>query len=144
MPSIPKLAPQVTLNLIDGDQYTIRVTLTNKATGLALDLTGFKAALQVKHKIDGTVLLTLATAAHPDHTNSTGCLITLGGVAGTVDLTFDLKQNAFTSGQFTQVDQGDGTTRPEGVYDLELTDTASLTRKYLRGAAPFYQEVTTP
>jgi hypothetical protein len=146
MASAPRLAPKLTLNLIDGDQYRLRLTLTNLSTGDRLDLTGFHAALQVRKAYGQTPLLTLCTATHPNYTNSTGCSIVLLNQAvpatkGQIDLVFDLKQNSLVPGQFV-AEMADGVTRYIGVHDLEMTDGASLTRTYLRGPAVFHQEVT--
>lgn len=146
MPQVPKLAPKFTLNLIDGDQRTLRFTVENDQTGDRVDLTGAHAALQVRKALgDATVILTLATAAHPGgFTSSSGCEIALldqtaDETKGQMDATIDLDTTELTTSQFT--DEGGG--RYTGVFDLEVTIDAT-TRKYARGTAVFRQEVTEP
>lgn len=145
MASAPRLAPKLTLNLIDGDQYTLRFLVRNLATKVPLDLTGCTLAWQVRKAVGQDALLTLCTAAHPGHTADTGCSITVlaqsGATLGKIDCTFDLKQNELTTADFTAQTQ-DGVTRYIGVHDLEMTDAGGLTRTYLRGTAVFNTEVT--
>lgn len=148
MASAPRLAPKLTLNLIDGDQYSLRLTLTNEGTTERVDLTGIAAAWQVRKDYDSAAILTLCTAAHPEHTADTGCSITVldqtdPATKGQVDAVFDLKQNELTPADFT-AETADGVTRYVGVHDLEITDTGNLTRTYLRGTAVFRREVTVP
>lgn len=147
MPSIPALAPRFTLNLIDGDQFSLRLTLRDKKTKARKNLTDWKAALQVRKAPGEAVILTLATAGHPQFTSSTGCSIvlldqTVEATKGQADLIFDLEANALTISQFNAAEQTDGSLRYLGVFDLRMRDAAGLDRKYARGPAEFITEVT--
>lgn len=146
MPSAPKLPPKLTLNLVDGDQVTLRITLTNLTTGDRLDLTGCQLAWQVRKDYDADALLTLATSGYAGFTNDTGCSITVldqtdDATKGQVDCTFDLKQNSLTTADFNAV-TAEGVTRYTGVHDLQMEDAGGQTRTYLRGTAVFAREVT--
>jgi len=146
MASAPRLAPKLTLNLIDGDQYTLRITLTNLSTGARLDLTGCALAWQVRKTYGDTPLLTLATSGYTGYTSDTGCSIVLldqtdPATKGQADCTFDLLQNSLDPTDFA-TEVADGVTNYVGVHDLQMQDAGGQTRTYLRGKAVFRREVT--
>lgn len=144
MPQVPKLAPKFTLNLIDGDKYTIPGLIRDKDTQAPLDLTDWKGALQVRKALgDASVILTLATSGYMGFTSSTGCSIEIldqtdPDLLGKFNLIFDLDQTELTATQFT--DEGGG--RYTGVWDLEFRDADDAPKKYSRGTAVFRLEVT--
>lgn len=144
MPQIPKLAPKFTLNLIDGDKYTIPGLIRDKDTQEPLDLTGWKGALQVRKALgDAAVILTLATSGYDGFTSSDGCSIelldqTVDETKGRFSLIFDLDATELEPGDFT--DEGSG--RYTGVYDLEFRDSLNAPKKYSRGTAVLRREVT--
>lgn len=144
MPQIPKLAPRFTLNLIDGDKYTIPGLIRDKDTQAALDLTGWKGALQVRKAFgDAAIILTLATSGYAGFTSDSGCSIALldqtaAATKGRFQLIFDLDSTELDPSVFT--DAGDG--RYTGVFDLEFRDSAAAPKKYAKGTAVFRREVT--
>jgi hypothetical protein len=101
---------------------TLDRTFTWKdSAGVAINLTGFTAAAQIRTKIDGALLLDMTTA------NSR---IVLGGAAGTI--------------QLLVVSDDTRALKPvkNGVWDLELTDAAGKVTRLLEGDAFISPEVT--
>lgn len=103
-----------------GSTFSRRITWKNSA-GTPIDLTGYTAKMQVRETVDSaTVLLELST------TNSR---ITLGGVAGTIDLTASATvMAALAWGQY--------------VYDLELTSAGGVVTRVVMGSFTVSGEVT--
>lgn len=144
MPQIPKLAPRFTLNLIDGDKYTIPGLIRDKETQDPLDLTSWKGALQVRKAFgDAAVILTLATELYDGFTSSDGCSIEIldqtdPDTMGRFYLIFDLDSTELDPSDFT--DEGGG--RYTAVYDLEFRDALDAPKKYAKGTAVLRREVT--
>jgi hypothetical protein len=94
-------------------------TFTITEAGVALNLTGYTSAMQVRSAADATATLLSLTS---------GSGITLGGTAGTVLLTITAAQSsAIPAGSFA--------------YDLELTSGGTVTR-LLQGAFNVVGNVT--
>ena len=98
---------------------TFNLDLTYKVGGVAVDLTGFSAAMQVREKPSSqTAVLSLVDPAD----------ITLGGAAGTIAITATAAATAaLTPGAYR--------------YDLELDSGSDVTR-LLRGSFTIVAEVT--
>lgn len=113
-------APAGTYNIIcdQGATFT-RQLVWKDANGTPINLTGYTARMQVR-----------ATFDSPDHvlelTTSSG--ITLGGAAGTIDLTASATTMAAIEGKTY-------------VYDLELVSGATVTR-LVQGSFVIRPEVT--
>jgi hypothetical protein len=110
-----------------GDKAGVRVgetfgrSLTYKeATGAFVNLTGYSGKMQVRSKVDGTVLLELST----DNNR-----MTLGGVAGTITLAVSATDMA-------------GMTAGLGVYDLDLTSAGGVVTYLIYGDFEFLARVT--
>ena len=103
-----------------GSTFSRRITWKD-STGTPINLTGYTAKMQVRETVDSsTVLLELST------TNSR---ITLGGAAGTIDLTASATvMTALAYGQF--------------VYDLELTSAGGVVTRVVQGSFTVPGEVT--
>lgn len=113
-------AKQLDITIEQGATFVMN--LTWKSAGSPVDLTGYTAKMQARWSYsDATPLVTFTTA---DNT------ITLGGALGTISV----------SGMATIT----GLTKPRtGVYDLELTETATgKVTRLLQGAAHISPEVT--
>ncbi|MGR3179912.1 MAG: hypothetical protein ACUZ8E_17870 [Candidatus Anammoxibacter sp.] len=91
------------------------------SAGLAIDITGYTARMDIKKEFEDDSILLLTTE------NSR---ITLGGVAGTIDLT---------------ITNADTTTLPTGnfKYDLELISGSSVVTRLLEGSLAITENVTT-
>ncbi len=85
------------------------------------DLTGCAAHMQIRDRIGGTVLV--------DLTDTAG--ITLGGVAGTIDIVITAAQTRAITGK-------------KGVYDLYVTFPGDDERRVLEGAVTNDLSVTQP
>jgi hypothetical protein len=108
-----------TYNITSYQGATYDLNMTYAIGGTAVNLTGYTAALQVREN-------SKATATILSLTNGSG--ITLGGTAGTIDITV----SANTMGSATA-----GTY----VYDLELTSGSQVTR-LIQGSFAIEAEVT--
>ena len=99
---------------------TFALTLTYKdANDSAINLTGYAARMQLRKNInDDTAIVSL--------TDGSG--ITLGGAAGTIEITISATTTA-------------GLTATEGVYDIELESGGVVTR-LLSGTYTVSREVT--
>jgi hypothetical protein len=114
-------AKKLDITIEQGATFIMNVTWKNPA-GVPVNLTGYTAKMQARLKYsDATALATFSTA------DST---ITLGGALGTIAV----------SGPAALT----GITKPvTGVYDLELTETATgKVTRLLQGRAYFSPEVT--
>jgi hypothetical protein len=87
-------------------------TFTVTEAGVALNLTGYSSAMQVRSAADSTATLLSLTS---------GSGITLGGTAGTILVEITAAQSsAIPAGSFA--------------YDLELTSGAGVVTRLLQGA----------
>lgn len=114
-------ATQLDLTFEQGATFAMTVTWKSDA-GTPVDLTGYTAKMQVRWNYSDTdALATFSTASNT---------ITLGGAAGTISVL----------GPATMA----GVTKPKyGVYDLELTHTASgRVVRLMQGRAFISPEVT--
>jgi hypothetical protein len=100
---------------------TYSQVITYKDNGVAVNLQGFTARMQVRSTLESaTALIELTTA------NSR---IALGGAAGTITLTIAAADTAaLTSGR--------------GVYDLELVSGSGIVTRLLQGVATISRNVT--
>ena len=114
-------AKQVDIAIEQGATFTLRITWTT-SSGTPVDLTGYTAKMQVRWKYSGpTPLLTFSSATGE---------ITLGGVAGTVDISGLAAVTGVTDPKY-------------GVYDLELTRTSTgFVKRLIQGRALVSPEVT--
>lgn len=95
-------------------------TFTITEAGVALNLTGFSSAMQVRSAADSTSTLLSLTS---------GSGITLGGTAGTVLVTISAAQSsAIPAGSYA--------------YDLELTSGAGVVTRLLQGGFTVVGNVT--
>lgn len=100
---------------------TFDQTLTFKAAGVAVDLTGYSAKLQVRASYGaGSTLLDLTSG---------GGAITLGGAAGTIRIV----ATAALTGGVTVPDTGDIPPKLFAVYDLILTAPGGAVTRLLEG-----------
>jgi hypothetical protein len=106
------------LELYQGDTYALSITLTDKDSGVPVDLTGSTAAAQIR-----------ATAAAPEVLAD--FVATVDGPSGTIHLDLPAADSAAV---------------PPGphVWDVETTDTTGRVRTWLAGAAVVTAEVTRP
>lgn len=95
--------------------------ITYKDNGVAVNLTGYTARMQVRSTLESaTTVVELTTA------NSR---IALGGTAGTITLTISATDTAaLTAGR--------------GVYDLELVSGSGIVTRLLQGVATISRNVT--
>ena len=99
----------------EGD-YATQFTYLNYSTGLPVDLTGWRADLQVRinynGESDGTVSLT--------YTSDTGGGIVLGGTTGTIDVYIPYTDTT-------------GLSWTRAVYNLFLYSPTGMRKKYAKG-----------
>lgn len=111
-----------------GATFSRRITWTDE-NGDVVPLTGYSARMKVRTTIDAATLL------HELTTDNGG--ISLGGVAGTIDLLIDAATTAdFPAG-----------TRRSGIryyYDLELESSTGYVTRLLQGRFTVSPEVTRP
>ncbi len=100
---------------------TFSQVITYKDKGVAVNLTGYTARMQVRSTLESaTTIVELTTA------NSR---IALGGAAGTITLTISATDTAaLTAGR--------------GVYDLELVSGSGIVTRLLQGVATISRNVT--
>jgi hypothetical protein len=96
------------------------------AAGVLMDLTGYKARMQIRSDIDATIkLVDLSTEHNPPE-------IVLGGAAGTIAITIPAALTTTLPGD-------------DGVYDLEVyygTVPNEVVTRLLEGKVKFSAEVT--
>lgn len=107
------------ITIEQGATYDTTFTWTNSA-GSAVNLTGYTARLQIRESVDAASTLVSLTS-------SSG--ITLGGVAGTVQVTISATATA-------------ALTPGRAVYDLELVSGGGVVTRLLEGAVRITPEVT--
>ena len=100
---------------------TYSQVITYKDNGVAVNLQGYTARMQVRATIEAaTALIELTTANER---------IALGGAAGTITLTISAADTeALTAGR--------------GVYDLELISGSGIVTRLLQGVATISRNVT--
>ena len=109
------------LTFYQGATFSKRLRWTVKATGVPIDLTGCAARMQVRPEVESsTVLLELTTANGG---------ITLGGVAGTIEL-------------FVSDDASTLFTWSAGVWDLEIEFPSGDVTRLAQGTVSVSPEVT--
>jgi hypothetical protein len=128
------------IDLYEGSTFDRTWTIT-KSDGDLRDLTGWSAALQVRKDFaSATKLLDLASAVF---TPPAADGIVLGGTAGTVRVYVrDETMAALNAADFDSETDNDGAVTYFGVWDLELTNPAGETFRYMQGRAFFSPEVT--
>lgn len=113
------MAAVYNFTLDQGSKHDFSV-LYKDPTGLAIDLTGYAAALQVRESVDSAEPLVSLTEAAG---------IALGGEEGTIGVHFTPEETA-------------GLTLRSVVYDLELTPEEGETFRLLQGTITVSPEVT--
>ncbi len=100
---------------------TFSQVITYKEAGVAVNLTGYTARMQVRATLESASTLVELTTANSR--------IALGGAAGTISLTISATDTAaLTSGR--------------GVYDLELVSGSGIVTRLLQGVATISRNVT--
>jgi tRNA threonylcarbamoyladenosine modification (KEOPS) complex Pcc1 subunit len=95
--------------------------ITYKESGVAVNLTGYTARMQVRSTLESAEALIELTTANGR--------IALGGSAGTITLTISATDTAaLTAGR--------------GVYDLELVSGSGIVTRLLQGVATISRNVT--
>ena len=100
---------------------TYSQVITYKEAGVAINLTGYTARLQVRSTLESASTVVELTTANGR--------IALGGAAGTITLTISATDTAaLTAGR--------------GVYDLELVSGSGIVTRLLQGVATISRNVT--
>jgi hypothetical protein len=100
---------------------TYSQVITYKEAGVAVNLTGYTARMQVRSTLESATTVVELTTANGR--------IALGGTAGTITLTIASTDTAaLTSGR--------------GVYDLELVSGSGIVTRLLQGVATISRNVT--
>jgi tRNA threonylcarbamoyladenosine modification (KEOPS) complex Pcc1 subunit len=100
---------------------TYSQSITYKDNGVAVNLTGYTARMQVRATLESASTLVELTTANSR--------IALGGTAGTISLTISATDTAaLTAGR--------------GVYDLELVSGSGIVTRLLQGVATISRNVT--
>ena len=100
---------------------TFSQLVTYKESGVAVNLTGYTARMQVRSTLESASTVVELTTANGR--------ITLGGSAGTITLTVSATDTAaLTAGR--------------GVYDLELVSGSGIVTRLLQGVATISRNVT--
>ena len=95
--------------------------VTYKESGVAVNLTGYTARMQVRSTLESATTVVELTTANGR--------IALGGAAGTITLTISATDTAsLTAGR--------------GVYDLELVSGSGIVTRLLQGVATISRNVT--
>jgi tRNA threonylcarbamoyladenosine modification (KEOPS) complex Pcc1 subunit len=100
---------------------TYSQSITYKDNGVAVNLTGYTARMQVRATLESASTLVELTTANSR--------IALGGTAGTITLTISATDTA-------------GLTAGRGVYDLELVSGSGIVTRLLQGVATISRNVT--
>ena len=100
---------------------TFSQLVTYKESGVAVNLTGYTARMQVRSTLESASTIVELTTANGR--------IALGGAAGTITLTISATDTAaLTAGR--------------GVYDLELVSGSGIVTRLLQGVATISRNVT--
>lgn len=108
------------INVLQGATFQWRVTWKD-SLGVAIDLTGYTARMQIRERRTSTDTLVNLT------TENGG--IALGGAAGHIDITIAAAATA-------------AITALRGVYDLEIVSPAGVVYRLAMGGVTFSPEVT--
>jgi tRNA threonylcarbamoyladenosine modification (KEOPS) complex Pcc1 subunit len=100
---------------------TFSQVITYKESGVAVNLTGYTARMQVRSTLESATTVVELTTANGR--------IALGGTAGTITLTISATDTA-------------GLTAGRGVYDLELVSGSGIVTRLLQGVATISRNVT--
>jgi len=100
---------------------TFSQVITYKDNGVAVNLTGYTARMQVRSTLESATTVVELTTANGR--------IALGGAAGTITLTISATDTA-------------GLTSGRGVYDLELVSGSGIVTRLLQGVATISRNVT--
>ena len=103
----------------EGATFDITFTYLDK-DGVAIDVTGYSAKMDIKESVGGTVI---------DDLTSVGSEITVGTTGGTFQIVITAVNTAAYDFDW-------------GVYDLEIT-TSGVTVRLVEGRVEFRREVTT-
>jgi hypothetical protein len=110
-----------TYDLLIEQGATFSQVITYKDNGVAVNLTGYTARMQVRATLESASTLVELTTANSR--------IALGGTAGTISLTIAAADTAaLTAGR--------------GVYDLELVSGSGIVTRLLQGVATISRNVT--
>ena len=110
-----------TYDLLIEQGATFSQLVTYKESGVAVNLTGYTARMQVRSTLESAEALIELTTANGR--------IALGGAAGTITLTISATDTAaLTAGR--------------GVYDLELVSGSGIVTRLLQGVATISRNVT--
>lgn len=110
-----------TYDLLIEQGATFSQLVTYKESGVAVNLTGYTARMQVRS--------TLESASTVVELTTVNGRIALGGAAGTITLTISATDTAaLTAGR--------------GVYDLELVSGSGIVTRLLQGVATISRNVT--
>lgn len=110
-----------TYDLLIEQGATFSQVITYKESGVAVNLTGYTARMQVRSTLESAEALIELTTANGR--------IALGGAAGTITLTISATDTAaLTAGR--------------GVYDLELVSGSGIVTRLLQGVATISRNVT--
>lgn len=110
-----------TYDLLIEQGATFSQLITYKESGVAVNLTGYTARLQVRSTLESASTVVELTTANGR--------IALGGAAGTITLTISATDTAaLTAGR--------------GVYDLELVSGSGIVTRLLQGVATISRNVT--
>ena len=113
------VAPGI-LNLTFPQGATWELSLTwTDAAGDAIDVTNYSARMQARNGYDGDAVLSLTS----------GSGITLGGTAGTIDLSVDAATTAAIGAA-------------QYVYDLEVESSGGVVSRVVQGTFTVTREVT--
>jgi hypothetical protein len=110
-----------TYDLLIEQGATYSQVITYKDNGVAVNLTGYTARMQVRATLESASTLVELTTANSR--------IALGGAAGTITLTISATDTA-------------GLTAGRGVYDLELVSGSGIVTRLLQGVATISRNVT--
>ena len=110
-----------TYDLLIEQGATFSQLVTYKESGVAVNLTGYTARMQVRSTLESATSVVELTTANGR--------IALGGAAGTITLTISATDTAaLTAGR--------------GVYDLELVSGSGIVTRLLQGVATISRNVT--
>jgi len=110
-----------TYDLLIEQGATFSQLITYEEAGVAINLTGYTARMQVRSTLESASTVVELTTANGR--------IALGGAAGTITLTISATDTAaLTSGR--------------GVYDLELVSGGGIVTRLLQGVATISRNVT--
>jgi hypothetical protein len=111
----------MTYDILIEQGATFSESMVYKDQGVAINLTGFTARMQVRATLESASTLVELTTANDR--------IALGGTAGTITLSISATDTeALTAGR--------------GVYDLELVSGSGIVTRLLQGVATISRNVT--